>query len=145
MCNSKRKYSEQRVKLYKTVKFLQLNSSFTPFAIKYRFDLEYLTISLSVPKLQFKVSLHRVILLRVRSFPAVSALRCAIAEAKQHWSDVWPKIYYLELVRASEVTLSRWSRLHLQSLAPTNPHWARILGYGPFSLCVRPVPQQWRH
>jgi hypothetical protein len=33
-----------------------------------------------------------------------------------------PKIHYLELLRASEGTLSRWSRLHLQSLAPTNPH-----------------------
>jgi hypothetical protein len=37
----------------------------------------------------------------------------------------WPvlgwvtKIYYFELLRASEGTLSRWSRLHLQSLAPT--------------------------
>jgi hypothetical protein len=47
----------------------------------------------------------------------------AIAEAK-HRSQ-WPvlgwvtKIYYLELLRASEGTLSRWSRLHLQSLAPT--------------------------
>jgi hypothetical protein len=29
------------------------------------------------------------------------------------------KIYNLELLRASEGTLSRWSRLHLQSLAPT--------------------------
>jgi hypothetical protein len=29
------------------------------------------------------------------------------------------KIFYLELHRASEGTLSRWSRLHLQSLAPT--------------------------
>jgi hypothetical protein len=36
--------------------------------------------------------------------------------------DGWPKIYYLELLRASEGTLSRWSRLHLQWLAPTNPH-----------------------
>jgi hypothetical protein len=50
--------------------------------------------------------------------------------------DRWPKMYYLELLRASERTLSRWSRLHLQSLAPTNPHWARVVGYGPFSLCV---------
>jgi hypothetical protein len=46
-----------------------------------------------------------------------------IAEAK-HRSQ-WPvlgwgtKIYYLELLRASERTLSRWSRLHLQSLEPT--------------------------
>jgi hypothetical protein len=46
------------------------------------------------------------------------------------------KIYYLEILRASECTLSRWSRLHLQSLAPTNPLWARVVGYGPFSLCV---------
>jgi hypothetical protein len=50
--------------------------------------------------------------------------------------DRRPKIYYLELLRASEVTLSRWSRLHLQSLAPTNPHCARVVGYGPFSLNV---------
>jgi hypothetical protein len=40
------------------------------------------------------------------------------------------------LLRASEGTLSRWSRLHLQSLAPTNPHWARVVGHGPFSLWV---------
>jgi hypothetical protein len=39
------------------------------------------------------------------------------------------------LLRASEGTLSRWSWLHLQSLAPTNPHWA-VVGFGPFSLCV---------
>jgi hypothetical protein len=50
--------------------------------------------------------------------------------------DGWPKIYYLELLPASEGTLSRWSRLHLQSLARTNPHWARVVGYGSFSLCV---------
>jgi hypothetical protein len=50
--------------------------------------------------------------------------------------DGWPNIYYLELLRASEVTLSYWSRLHLQSLAPAKPHWARVEGYGPFSLCV---------
>jgi hypothetical protein len=37
---------------------------------------------------------------------------------------------------ASESTLSRWSQLHLQSLAPTNPHWARVVGYGPLSLWV---------
>jgi hypothetical protein len=24
----------------------------------------------------------------------------------------------------------------LQSLAPINPYWARVQGYGPFSLCV---------
>jgi hypothetical protein len=31
--------------------------------------------------------------------------------------------------RALEGTLSRWSRLHLQSLAPTKPHWARVVDY----------------
>jgi hypothetical protein len=29
------------------------------------------------------------------------------------------KIYYLDVLRASEGSLSRWSRLHLQSLTPT--------------------------
>jgi hypothetical protein len=50
--------------------------------------------------------------------------------------DGWPTIYYLKLLRASEGTLSRRSRLHLQSLAPTNPLWACVVGYNPFSLCV---------
>jgi hypothetical protein len=66
--------------------------------------------------------------------------RGAIAEAKQcsqrsviGWVT---KIYYLELLRASEGTLSRWSRMYLQSLAPTNPHWARVVGCGPFFLWV---------
>jgi hypothetical protein len=44
-------------------------------------------------------------------------------------------MYYLEF-HASEGTLSRCSRLHLQSLAPIKPHWARVVGYGPFSLFV---------
>jgi hypothetical protein len=47
---------------------------------------------------------------------------------------VGQKISYFELLRALEGTLSRWSRLHLQSLAPTNPYLARVVGYGPFSL-----------
>jgi hypothetical protein len=33
-------------------------------------------------------------------------------------------------------TLSRWSRLHLQSLVPTNLHWASVVCYGPLFLCV---------
>jgi hypothetical protein len=32
-----------------------------------------------------------------------------------------------ELLRASDGTLSRWSRLHLELLAPTNPHGARVV------------------
>jgi hypothetical protein len=43
------------------------------------------------------------------------------------WSDEWPKIYYLEHFRASEGRLSRWPRLHLQSLAPANPHLTLII------------------
>jgi hypothetical protein len=45
-------------------------------------------------------------------------------------------MYYRELLRASEGTLSRWSQLYLQSLAPTNPHWVRMMGYDPFTLFV---------
>jgi hypothetical protein len=49
--------------------------------------------------------------------------RCAIAQAKQRSQRLvigWvTKIYFLDLLRASERTLSCWSRLHLQSLAPT--------------------------
>jgi hypothetical protein len=41
--------------------------------------------------------------------------------------------FFLVLFCASEGTLSRWSR---QQLAATNQHWARVVGYGPFSLCV---------
>jgi hypothetical protein len=50
--------------------------------------------------------------------------------------DGWPKMYYLELLRAVEDTISRRSRLHLQSLALTHKHWAHVVDYGPFSLCV---------
>jgi hypothetical protein len=46
------------------------------------------------------------------------------------------KIYYSKLLRVSEDTLSRWSRIHLQSLAPTNPNWSREVGYGTFFLFV---------
>jgi hypothetical protein len=65
-------------------------------------------------------------------------MRSSEVKHRSQWPVIgWvTKIYYLELLRASEGTLSRWSRLHLQSLAPTNPHWARVVGYGPFSLCV---------
>jgi hypothetical protein len=45
-------------------------------------------------------------------------------------------LYYIELLRALEGMLSRWSRLHLQLLAPTNTHWARVVRYGPLSFCV---------
>jgi hypothetical protein len=38
--------------------------------------------------------------------------------------------------RASEGTLSPSRLLLQQSIAPSDPHWARVVGYGPFSLCV---------
>ncbi|CAG9790635.1 unnamed protein product [Diatraea saccharalis] len=44
------------------------------------------------------------------------------------------KKYYVELLRASEGALRRWSRLHLQSLIPSNPHWASVEGHVPSSL-----------
>jgi hypothetical protein len=50
--------------------------------------------------------------------------------------DGWPKIYYLDFLRASKGMLSRWFRQHLQLLAPTNPYWARVVGNGPFFLSV---------
>jgi hypothetical protein len=63
--------------------------------------------------------------------------RRAIAEAKQPSPVIgWViKIYYLELLRSLGGTSSPWSRLHLQSLAPTNKQ-ARVVGYGPISICV---------
>jgi hypothetical protein len=44
------------------------------------------------------------------------------------------KIYYLELLRASEGTLSRWSRLHLQSLAI--PVSRRVSGRRPVVIII---------
>jgi hypothetical protein len=64
---------------------------------------------------------------------AVSALRRAIAEVKQRWSVIG---WVTKNLLSREGTLNRCSRLHLQSLAPTNSHWARVEGFGPFSLCV---------
>jgi hypothetical protein len=58
----------------------------------------------------------------------------------------WSKIYYLELLRASECTLSRWSRLYLQSLATnyTGPAWwvmsRSIKAF--YSLICEPAGQQ---
>jgi hypothetical protein len=41
--------------------------------------------------------------------------------AKHHWSVIgWVTNNYLEPLRAMAGTLSRWSWLYLQSLAPTN-------------------------
>jgi hypothetical protein len=48
---------------------------------------------------------------------------------------IFVKINYLELLRALEGTLNIWSLLHVQPLASTNPHWARVVGYGPLFMC----------
>jgi hypothetical protein len=61
----------------------------------------------------------------------------AIAEAKQHWTVIgWlTKIYYLDLLHASECTLA--VGLGCIAVVSTHtPHWARVVGYGPFTLCV---------
>jgi hypothetical protein len=43
---------------------------------------------------------------------------------------------YLYLSYASEGMLIRLSWQDLQALAATNPHWARVVVSGPYSLCV---------
>jgi hypothetical protein len=58
-----------------------------------------------------------------------------MAPRSVHFGERSRKLSYLALLRASEGILSRWSRLHLQSSA-TNPHWARVVGYGPFSCII---------
>jgi hypothetical protein len=64
--------------------------------------------------------------------PAVSALglRSRKLYSIGRSSYGCPKKFYLELLRVSEGTLNRWSRLYLPSLALTNLHWARVVGYG---------------
>jgi hypothetical protein len=65
-----------------------------------------------------------------------SALWRALAEVKQRWSIIGWVTKNLLFAPPCFGRHVRWSRLHFQSLAPTNPHWARVVGYGPFSLCV---------
>jgi hypothetical protein len=69
---------------------------------------------------------------------AVSALRSLIAEVKQRGSVIgWVTKNLLSRTPSCfGGTLSRRCQSHLQSLAPTNPHWARVVCYGPFPLCV---------
>jgi hypothetical protein len=63
-----------------------------------------------------------------RSSMVPRSVRFGVRSKNVGWPlDGWPKIYYLELLCTSEGTLSRWSRLHLQSLTPTNTHWARVV------------------
>jgi hypothetical protein len=55
------------------------------------------------------------------------ARRAAIAKAKQRWSVGWVTKYKLQ-----DIVLYR--SINIDS--PTNSHRARVMGYGPFSLCV---------
>jgi hypothetical protein len=69
--------------------------------------------------------------------PAVSAPRRAIAEVKQRW-EVIGRVIKSILSRAPPC----FGR-HVKPLVPaafavvtTHPHWARVVDYVPFSLCV---------
>jgi hypothetical protein len=69
-----------------------------------------------------------------------SALRRAIAEIRQLGSVIgWVT---KNLLSRAPTSFGRHGKplvpAALQSLAHTNPHWARVVGYGPFSLfpCV---------
>jgi hypothetical protein len=85
--------------------------------------------------------------------PTVNGGKVVIAviiEVRGHWNVKYRFDAMRVTLRASDGTLSP-PRLHLQSLAPTNPHWARVVGYGSFSFCVIhkegsvDIPQQWGH
>jgi hypothetical protein len=68
---------------------------------------------------------------------AVSALQRVIAEVRQSWSVIgWVT---KNLLSRAPSCLGR----HVKPLVPAafavvsiNPQWARLVGYGPFSLCV---------
>jgi hypothetical protein len=63
---------------------------------------------------------------------------CTIAKAKQRWPIIgW--VTKILLSRAPSCFRRHVKPLvpaDLQSLAPTNPHWVRVVAYGPFTLCV---------
>jgi hypothetical protein len=59
----------------------------------------------------------------IRSSMAPSALGVRYQKlGNSRSSDEWPKFYYIELLHASEGTLSRSSQLHLKSLSSTITH-----------------------
>jgi hypothetical protein len=70
--------------------------------------------------------------------PALSMLRRAILEVKQRLSDI--KWVAKNVLWWAPLCFGRHVKplvpLHLQPLAPTNPHWAYVVSYGSFSLCV---------
>jgi hypothetical protein len=67
--------------------------------------------------------------------PRSSALRRAIAEVKQRWSVIgWVTINLLSRASCFGRHVKPLVPVDLQSLAATNPHWARVVGYRQFSL-----------
>jgi hypothetical protein len=73
--------------------------------------------------------------LQVAVASALAVRSRKLSKVHKSWSSDWrPRANDQE--RALEGILSRWSRLHLQPSAPSIPHWARVVGYGSFSLCV---------
>jgi hypothetical protein len=60
----------------------------------------------------------------------ISELRCAIGAVKQYWAVIgWVT---KNLLSQAPQCFGR----HVKPLESTNPHWARVVGYGPYSLCV---------
>jgi hypothetical protein len=51
-----------------------------------------------------------------------------------HGSEAYPTLKLTILLKVTLIHTN--NQLYLQSLAPTNAHWARVVGYGPFSLWV---------
>jgi hypothetical protein len=78
--------------------------------------------------------------------PTVSALRRAIAEAKQRWSVIgWviknllsqaPSYFGRHVEPLVPAAFAVVQHTNTSRTAPNNPHWARVVGFGPFSLCV---------
>jgi hypothetical protein len=70
--------------------------------------------------------------------PAVSALQRAIAEVKLRWSVIW--WVTRNLLSRAPPCFGRHVKPLVPAaftvIVPTNPHWARVVGYGMFSLYV---------
>jgi hypothetical protein len=78
-------------------------------------------------------------------WPRAQCTRRTITEAKQHWSVIkWltKNLLSRALPCRSKANLQSFLpkkasyAVYLLSLAATNRHWARVVGYGPFSLWV---------
>jgi hypothetical protein len=126
-------YGQQRDMLVLTVKYSQSNLCSMPKLIRLRIYWWSLTVLYSLTCCWLYIYVFFLIAVPFKekldgSTVSVLGVRSQKLSNIGRWSDGWPKIYYLELLRASEGTLSRWSRLYWQSLAPR--------GYDPLSLWV---------